>query len=117
MVVRIFKNLNDPTDNVVKISDTAGKTPIYVTKVTGITVGTFGVIKRTLDTLEAIACQDGVCAIVNGVGVCADTISIATSFIPGPNITTLITILLSVGCKVFVYWSKKAKKIPWGANF
>jgi len=70
--------------------------------------------KGTVDTLEAIACQDGICAIVSGIGVCADTLSVAASFIPGPNVTTVITVPISVGCKVFVHCCKKAKKMPWG---
>lgn len=55
--------------------------------------------------LEAIACQDG---------VCGDGLSIATSFIPGPNVTTVVTVPISMGCKVFVYCCKRAKSIPWG---
>ena len=51
--------------------------------------------------LEAIACQDGVCALL-----------IATSFVPSPNVTSLFTVLVSVGCKVFVYCCKKAKRMP-----
>ena len=62
--------------------------------------------------LEAIACQDGVCAFISGVGVCAYTLSIATSFVPGPNVTSLVTVPVSVGCKVFVYCCKKATRMP-----
>lgn len=64
--------------------------------------------------LEAIACQDSVCAVVSDIGVCADGLSIATSFIPGPNVMTVVPVPVSVGCKVFVYCCKKAKKMPWG---
>ena len=35
-VVQTVKNINDSTDNMVKISETADKTLTYVTKVTGI---------------------------------------------------------------------------------
>jgi hypothetical protein len=55
--------------------------------------------------LEAVACQDGVCA--NGL-------SVATSFILKPNVTTVVTIPVSVGCKVFVFCYKKAKKNAMG---
>lgn len=65
--------------------------------------------------LEAVACQDGICAVVSGIGVCADGLSMAASFIPGPNVTTVVTLPVSVGCKVFVYCCKKAKKMPWGS--
>jgi hypothetical protein len=112
--VNTVKNLNTSSDNAVKISETANKTLTYVTKVTGVSTGATGAAKGTVDMLEAIACQDGVCAVVSGIGVCADSLSIATSFIPGPNVTTVITVPISVGCKVFVYCCKRAKGMPWG---
>lgn len=108
--VQKVKNINDSTDSMVRISDTADKTLTYVTKVTGVSTGAAGAAKETVDMLEAIACQDGVCAVVSGIGVCADGLSIAASFIPGPNITTVVTLPVSVGCKVFVDCCKKAKK-------
>lgn len=113
-IVTTVKNINDSTDNMVKISETADKTLTYVTKVTGVSVGSAGAAKGTVDMLEAVACQDGVCAVVSGIGVCTDGLSMATSFIPGPNVTTVITVPISVGCKVFVYCWKRAKKMPWG---
>ena len=113
-MIQIVKNVNDSTDNMVKISETADKTLTYVTKVTGVSTGAAGAAKGTVDMLEAIACQDGVRAFVSGVGVCADGLSIAVSFIPGPNVTTAVMVPVSVGCKVFVYCCKKAKQMPWG---
>ena len=113
-VVSTINNINDSTNNMVRITETADKSLTYVTKVTGVSTGTAGAAKGTVDMLEAIACQDGVCAVVSGIGVCADGLSIATSFIPGPNVTTVVTVPISVGCKVFVYCCKKAKKMPWG---
>ena len=38
-VVQTVKNINDSTDNMVKISETADKTLTYVTKVTGVSTG------------------------------------------------------------------------------
>ena len=113
-LVQMVKNINDSTDNMVKISETADKTLTYVTKVTGVSTGAAGAAKGTVDMLEAVACQDGVCAVVSGVGVVADGLSMAASFIPGPNVTTVVTVPISVGCKVFVYCCKKAKNMPWG---
>jgi hypothetical protein len=112
--VNIVKNLNASSNNLVKISETADKTLTCVTKVTGGATGAAGAAKGTVDMLEAIACQDGVCAVVSGFGVFADGLSIVTSFVPGPNVTTVITIPLSVGCKVFVYCCKRAKSMPFG---
>ena len=65
-------------------------------------------VKGTVDMLEAVACQDGICAVVNGIGSCAYGLSMTTSFIPGPNVTTVVTVPISVGCKVFVYCCKKS---------
>ena len=113
-LVQTVKNLNDSTDNMVRISETADKTLTYVTKGTGVSTGAAGAAKGTFDMLEAVACQDGVCAVVSGIGVCADGLSMAASFIAGPNVTTVVTVPVSVGCKVFVYCCKKAKQMPWG---
>ena len=113
-VVSTIRNINDSTDNMVRITETADKSLTYITKVTGVSTGAAGAAKGTVDMLEAVACQDGVCAVVSGIGLCADGLSMATSFIPGPNVTTVVTVPISVGCKVFVYCCKKAKKMPWG---
>lgn len=114
MVLNIVKNINNSTDNMVKISSTADQTLTYVTKVAGATTGAAVEAKGSVDMLEALACQDGVCALISGIGVCADGLSMAASFIPGTNVTTLITVPVFVDCKVFVYCCKKAKKMPWG---
>ena len=114
LVIQRLTNINKATGNMVKISNTADKTFTYVTKGIGISIGAAGAAKGTIDMLEAVACPAGVCAVVSGVGVCADGLSMATSFIPGPNVTTVITVPVSVGCKVFVYCYKKVKKMPWG---
>lgn len=111
-VIQTVKNVNDSTDNLVKISETADKTLTYVTKVTGVSTGTAGVGRGSVDMLKAIVCQYGVCAAVSILEACADTLSIATSFILGPNVTTVVTVPVSVGCKVFVYCCKKAKRMP-----
>jgi hypothetical protein len=70
-----------------------------------VSTGTAGAAKGTVDMLEAVACQDG---------VCADGLSMAAVFISGPNVTTIVTVPVSVGCKVFVYCYKRAKSMPWG---
>lgn len=65
------------------------------------------------DFLEAVACQDSICATISLIGVAADGLQVCTSFIPGPNITAIITLPISVGCKVFV-WPGKRSKLPLG---
>ena len=51
---------------------------------------------------------------VNGIGVCADEFSIAASFVPGPNITTIVTVPILVGCKVVYPLLQEGKKNALG---
>ena len=124
MVFRVLKNvvmfvpnkliaINENVNKIINLPTNADKTFTYVTKVTGATTGAAGAAKGTVDLAEAIACQDGVCAFVSAVGVAADGLQICTSFIPGPNVTAVVTMPVSVGCKVFV-WCCKKSKLPWG---
>ena len=124
MVFRIIKNvvmfvpnkliaINENVNKIINLPTNVDKTFTYVTKVTGATTGAAGAAKGTADLAEAIACQDGICAFVSAVGVTADGLQICTSFIPGPNVTTVVTMPVSVGCKVFV-WCCKRSKLPWG---
>jgi hypothetical protein len=87
-----------------------------VTKVTGST-GVADAAKGMVNMLEASACQDDVCAVVSSIGVCANGLSMAASFIPSPNVTTVITVLVLVGCKVFLYCCKKVKNCHGVVNF
>jgi len=93
-----------------KLSD-GGK---VVSKITGASAGAAGLGKGSVDLAEALACQDGVCAVISGVGCAADSLQIIASFVPGPNITAVITTPVSSGCKVFV-WCCKKSKLPWGS--
>ena len=89
-----------------------GKGFEYCTKLVGVTTGAAGVGKGSVDIVEAIVCRDGIGAAVYAVGIAAASIQICASFIPGPNVTSLVTTPVSVGCKVFV-WVCKNSKIPW----
>ena len=106
--------INDSVNKVIDLPQKADKTFTYITKVTGATTGAAGAAKGGVDFAEAVMCQDGVCAFVSAVGVTADGIQIFASFIPGPNVTAVITMPISVGCKVFV-WCCKRSKLPWGS--
>ena len=106
--------INENVNRIINFPETADKTFTYVTKVTGATTGAAGAAKGTADFAEAVACQDGVCAFVSAVGVVADGLQICTSFVPGPNLTAIVTTPISVGCKVFV-WCCKKSKLPWGS--
>jgi hypothetical protein len=105
--------INNNVNKVISLPETADKTFTYVTKVTGASAGAAGLAKGSVDIAEAITCQDGVCAVVSAIGLTADGLQICTSFIPGPNITAVVTLPISVGCKVFV-WCCKKSKLPWG---
>jgi len=88
--------INNNVNKIINFPEAADKTFTYITKVTGATSGAAGLAKGSVDLAEAIACQDGICAFVSAVGV-----------------TAIVTMPISVGCKVFV-WSCKRSKLPWG---
>ena len=112
-ILNTLRNIHKAMSKLVGITDKADKVVTYVSKTTGVTVGSAGIAKGSINLAEAIVCQDNICGVISGIGVCADTLSIAISFIPGPNITSVVTILVSVGCKVFV-WCCKRSRLPWG---
>ena len=53
----------------------------------------------------------GVCSVVSYVGVAADGLQVAASFVFGPNLITVVTLPISVGCKIFG-WACKKSKLP-----
>ena len=112
-VYNLVKGVNDGLESPTKIGNAANRGFEFVTKVTGATTGAAGAAKGTADAIEALACQDGICFVVSCVGTAADSLQICASFVPGPNVTTLVTTPISVGCKVFV-WCCKRSKLPWG---
>jgi hypothetical protein len=105
--------INKSVNKVISFPETADKTFTYITKLTGATTGAAAAAKGSVDFVEAIACQDGLCAVISAAGLAADGLQICTSFIPGPNVTAMVTLPISVGCKVFV-WACKKSKFPWG---
>lgn len=84
----------------------------WCSKLVGSTTGAAGAAKGSVDAMQALACQDGVCFIVSCVGIGAESLQIVASFVPVPNVTALVTTPISVGCKVFV-WACKKSKLPW----
>ena len=67
----------------------------YITKLFGGTTGACGIGKGTADAAEAFACQDSVCFTVSCIGVAADVLQVTACWVPGPNITTLLTMPIS----------------------
>lgn len=112
-VYSYVKGVNDFLQSPTIIGNAANDGIEYITKITGATTGTIGAAKGTVDALEALACQDGICFAVSCVGTAADSLQVLASFVPGPNVTALVTTPISLGCKVFVYCCKKSK-LPWG---
>lgn len=111
-IYNLTKGVNDAISAPTLIGNSANNGITYITKIAGATTGAAGAAKGASDALEALACQDGVCFVVSCVGASADTLQICASFVPGPNVTALITTPISVGCKVFVYCCKNSK-LPW----
>ena len=68
----------------------------WTSKFIGQTTGAAGVAKGTMDAAEAPACQYDVCFIVSCVGITADSLQIAPSFVSGPNVAALVQFLLIV---------------------
>jgi len=109
----LTKGVNDAIQAPTVIGNAAKDGITYVTKLTGATTGAAGAAKGAVDAMESLACQDGFCFVVSCIGIGADSLQIMASFVPGPNVTALITTPISVGCKVFV-WCCKKSKLPWG---
>lgn len=111
-VYSLTKGLNDAIEAPTAIGNAANDGFKYATKITGATTGAAGAAKGTVDALEALACKDGVCFVVSCIGTAADSLQVLASFVPGPNVTALVTTPISVGCKTFV-WCCKRSKLPW----
>lgn len=90
----VLININSTITKLAKTGETASKTVVT-------TVGSASLVKGTFDIAEDLVCQDYVCLTIDCIGVCADVLTIATSFIPGPNVTSVVTIPVSTSCKFF----------------
>lgn len=106
--------INENVNKIISLPDKVEKSFTYFTKVSGATIGAGNLAKGSVDFAEAVACQDGMCATISAIGVVADGLQICTSFIPGPNVTAVVTLPVSVGCKIFVYCCKRSK-LPWSS--
>ena len=81
MILFVLNNLisiNNFIDRTLEFTDKIDKIYVYVTKITGATTGSVGLAKGSADLIEALACQDGICATVSAIGVTADTLQICT---------------------------------------
>lgn len=107
--------INSDINQIISFPEKVDKTFTYFTKVTGVTTGAAAVAKGSVGLTKVITCSDGdgVCAVVLAIGIIADGLQICTSFILGPNLTNIVTIPISVGCKMFIWYCKRSK-LPWG---
>ena len=110
--IRTIKNIliqvNTTVTKTAKGSNWVGKTVVTST-------GGIGAAKGTVDMLEDLVCQDYVCFTVDCIGVAADTLTCLTSFVPGPNVTSIVTIPISLTCKTF-RWCCKRAELPFGCR-
>lgn len=72
------------------------------------TVGATSFAKGAVDIAEDLVCQDYVCLTVDCIGVTCDLLTTFTSFVPGPNVTSVVTIPVSFGCKTFRWCCTKS---------
>ena len=56
--------INQSVEKAISLPDKVDKTFTYVTKVTGAITGSAGLGKGSVDLVEAIACNDGICAFI-----------------------------------------------------
>lgn len=104
----INKALEAPTAIGNKMSDFEK----WITKLFGTTTSSGLLARGSVDAAEAYACNDGVCFYVSCVGMMFDALGMVANFVPGPNITQVITLPGSTFCKVFVL-NCKNKTLPW----
>ena len=97
----VLVNVNSTVSKIYKTGQTAKKTVIN-------TVGGAALVKGSFDIAEDLVCQDYVCLTIDCIGVCADVLTILTSFIPGPNVTSVVTIPVSTSCKFFRWCCQKS---------
>ena len=84
------------TDKAITAGEAAHKTVVT-------TAGGLGFVKGAVDIAEDLVCQDYICLTVDCIGVAADILTCATSFVPGLNVTSVLTIPVSSSCK-FLRW-------------
>lgn len=100
-------------DKIILLPENADKIFGYISKIICATRDAVVVTKGSVDLVEAIACQDGICAVVSAVCVAADGLQICTAFMRGPNVTAIVKMLVYMGCKWLVCCCKRSK-LSWG---
>lgn len=111
-VITYAKSINTALMAPLELKEKMSAFEVACTKMFGTTSAGILFGKGAADAAEAIACDDKVCFVVSCIGCGFDTLGFVTNFVPGPNVTQIITIPGSMCCKVFVK-SCKLKTLPW----
>jgi hypothetical protein len=96
-----FKTIKSVLVNINSTLSWIYKTDQTVSKTVATTVGGASLIKGTGDIVQDLVYQDYVYLTVDCIGVCANVLTVLTSFVPGPNVTSVITIPALTSCKFF----------------
>lgn len=94
------------------IKDKMTASEIFYTRLIGTTSSSVLFAKGAKDAATALVCQDGVCFVISCIGCAADSLGFVANFVPGPNVTQIVTVSISAGCKTFV-WCCKGELLPW----
>jgi len=111
-VINYAQNVNTALEAPLAIGDKWTSFEKWVTKVFGTTSAGALFGKGASDAAIAYACDDGVCFAVSLIGCGFDALQFVASFVPGPNVTVIVTLPCSTACKIFV-WSCKNQTLPW----
>jgi len=110
MVLKVANQINQFFNNVGRITKNAATVTETVEQVVAPTFAGVMLGRGTYDFVEAVVCQDGVCAVVSAIGCTADAIEVLASFGSGSNLTIPYTQPVSAGCKTFVFMCKTSKR-------
>ena len=69
-----------------------------------------GQVWFNINDSTTVACQNGLCAVMSSIGVCADGLLLAASFRRGPIVTTIVRVLVSITCNYLYCVIKKQEK-------
>jgi len=97
-----LQNINTVARNAAGIAEEANNALLSTSKLLGISAGEAGIPCAAYDAVEALVCKDGVCFWMSVISGVANSVSMATSFLPGVNASNMVTVPMSLSCKVFV---------------
>jgi len=106
--------INSFVRSVAGVPEKVDKVFTFCTKFIATVIGSAGIAKGSSDVIISLKECDHVCAVISSIGVSADVLQVATSFVPHTaNFAMLIITPISVGYKTFVCCCRRGK-IFWG---